>query len=366
MIEYDELKATLALQGISGLNLAASLRLFKHYKSALSIWEKIPKKINLPHGITPDLVKRFESKAPLRKAKLTLEKAIASGDQILHWQDVEYPSLLRQCPDAPLILFAQGRMCFNNRPVIAVVGTRDCTNYAKNFLREFIQELSIYDPLIVSGFARGVDIMAHTTALEFGLHTVACLGHGFEKVYPAAHRRYIKLMKEQGCLLTEYGRDSFVGPMNFVSRNRIVAGMSTVTVVVESGKTGGSLITASLANSYHREVMAVPGRVKDLKSMGCNGLIQNNKAAMVTSASDLVKLMGWEQPKTTTQLKIRLPLTDPNHKGIIEYLQNRSQAHMDEISVYTKLGAGQIMGFLLELEMMGYIRALPNRHFCLS
>ena len=366
MINFDELRATLALQCIPGLKITLARQLLNHYKTASTIWEKIPEKKDLPEATKPGLIKRFQDRSHLRRAELALKLAEDSGDKIIHWRDADYPILLSHCADAPLVLFTQGKQILNTRPVIAVVGTREHTAYGQDFLRDFINDLRPYKPLIVSGFARGIDIQAHLTAMECGLDTVACLGHGFEKVYPVAHREYLGRLKQRGCLLTEYHRGAFVGPMNFVSRNRIIAGMSEVTVVIESADSGGSLITASLANSYNREVMALPGRYNDPKSKGCNRLIKQNKAAMLGSANDLVKLMGWDTDQASVKSQVRLSIDDPRHQKIAALMQGRDRTHIDEMVVKTSLDAGQLMVVLLEMEMQGYVKALPNRHFCLN
>ena len=366
MIDFDELRATLALPCIPGLRKTRARELLQHYNTALNIWEKIPAKEDLPEATKPELIKRFQDSTHLERAELALKLAEDSGDKIIHWRDADYPALLSHCPDAPLVIFTQGKEVLNNGPVIAVVGTREHTAYGEDFLREFVKDLLPYKPLIVSGFARGIDIQAHLTAIDCGLDTVACLGHGFEKVYPAAHRAYLQRLKQQGCLLTEYHRGAFVGPMNFVSRNRIIAGMSEVTVVIESADSGGSLITASLANSYNREVMALPGRYNDPKSKGCNGLIRQNKAAMLNSANDLVKLMGWDVNEGPVKSQAKLSMTDPRHQRLATLMQGRSRTHIDEMVVHTSLDVGQIMVILLEMEMQGHIRALPNRYFCLN
>ncbi|PQB05520.1 DNA-processing protein DprA [Aureitalea marina] len=366
MINTDELRATLALQSISGISTILARKLLTHYGTALEIWDKIPRNEGLPNGISPKLVEKFINKSPLDRADMTLEKTINSGDQMLHWQDVNYPNHLRQCIDAPLLLFARGSYRFDHRPVISIVGTRECSAYGENFLDSFVSGLTSHNPLIVSGFAKGIDIYAHLTALDHGLDTVACLGHGFDKIYPVAHKVHQDRLVNSGLFLTEYSRGSSVLPMNFVSRNRIIAGLSEVTVVIQSAQTGGSLITASLANSYNREVMALPGRIDDPKSAGCNNLIKQNKAAVLTSAQDLIRLMGWEEKESRPKPQIDLSLTDPDQRQIADFLVDHPKAHIDQIMTATSMKSQRLQVVLLEMEMTGLVKALPSRMFSLT
>ncbi|MCB0403041.1 MAG: DNA-processing protein DprA [Flavobacteriales bacterium] len=282
-----------------------------------------------------------------------------------YW-DEAYPKRLSYCDDAPVVIYSKGHVDFNCRKVISVVGTRRATQAGKSFCQKLMEELKPHQPLIISGLAFGIDATAHREALSNGLPTVGVLAHGLDRIYPQQHRNLAKEMLGSGGLLTEFKSNSNPDRENFPKRNRIIAGLSDLTVVIESNQKGGSIITAELANSYNRDVFAVPGRTTDPQSEGCNWLIKTNKAALIQSAKDIEYIMGWEQPqkKEGKQSKLFVQLSD-DQKKVAALLKEKHQVEVDEIALQCQMPISKTAGILLEMEFQGVIRALPGKRYTL-
>jgi len=282
--------------------------------------------------------------------------------QPLYFIDENYPARLKEIADAPVLLFYRGNANLNQGRVIAIVGTRKATDYGKNICEKLINDLIPYHPLIISGLAYGIDYYAHKSSLAHGMSTVGVLGHGLDKIYPAAHRSIAVKMVDQGGLLTEYC--SGVGPdrEHFPERNRIVAGMVDGVVLIETTRFGGALITAEIASSYDREVFAFPGRVGDEYSSGCNHLIKVNKAYLIENVEDLVYFLGWqkslEKPVPYTNKYASLPL---EQLAIINLLKEREKTELDYLTQHTGYGLSEISVLLLDMEFKGIIKALPGK-----
>ncbi|HBF88067.1 MAG TPA: DNA-protecting protein DprA [Bacteroidales bacterium] len=281
--------------------------------------------------------------------------------------DKNYPERLKNCIDSPLILFVKGNNCFNEQKIISIVGTRNATDYGKAFTEKLIADIAEKHPetIIVSGLAYGIDIYSHKAALANNLKTLAVLGHGLDKMYPSVHKKYAKeILEKDGALITEFMSESNPDKQNFVKRNRIVAGISDATIVIESGRKGGSLITAEIANSYNRDVFALPGRIEDEFSKGCNFLIKTNRAALLESASDIEYIMGWESNTQTKkqQREIKFDFSDDEQK-IINLLQEKSELTIDVIASNANMPVSQVASLLLNLEFSGIIRNLPGKVF---
>jgi DNA processing protein len=274
----------------------------------------------------------------------------------------EYPVRLRECTDAPLVLFFKGVQGFdlNRRRVISIVGTRRCTEYGKDLCHSFLKDLSNLDPniLVVSGLAYGIDAHAHENALINKMDTVGVLAHGLDRIYPQSNRGLASRVVEQGGLLTEYFSGTDPDAFNFVQRNRIVAGMSDCCIVVESDEKGGSLITADLAQGYHRDVFAFPGRVTDRFSRGCNNLIEQNVAAMLTSADAFMKLMRWDAEIPKVVQTEMFPELTPDEEKIVEALRDTEGLQINVLSVQCNLPVYKLTSALLNLEMKGIVRSL--------
>ena len=279
--------------------------------------------------------------------------------------DKNYPQRLLNCYDSPLMLYYRGNADLNISKIVAIVGTRNNNEYGKTVCEKLVEDLAEENILIVSGLAFGIDSIAHKTALKNDLQTVAVLAHGLDTIYPSQNKSLAKQIVEQGGLLTDFKSKTKPDKQNFPKRNRIVAGISDAIIVIESGLKGGSLITAELGNGYNRDVFAIPGRINDTKSEGCNYLIKNNKACLITSANDLLENMGWKEQKKSSVKKQRelfIELTD-NEKIIIEILQLHEQIHIDELYIKSALNSSAVASALLTLEMQNVIASLPGKMY---
>ncbi|RYY44405.1 MAG: DNA-protecting protein DprA [Chitinophagaceae bacterium] len=287
--------------------------------------------------------------------------------QPLFITDENYPRRLLNCYDSPVLLYYRGNANLNADKIVAVVGTRNHTDYGRQVCEKIVEELSAEKLLIVSGLAFGIDTIAHKAALRNQLPTVGVLAHGLDRIYPGQNKGLAKEMTANGGLLTDFRSGMNPDKGNFPRRNRIVAGICDALLVVESSKKGGSLITAELGNGYNKDVFAVPGRTIDSKSEGCNYLIQHNKASLVTSASDLLTLMNWKAaPKKRVQQKELFIELSPDEKKIIHILQNCEQCGIDELYQKAALSGSSMAAALLSLEMQGVIRSLPGKLYKLD
>lgn len=289
----------------------------------------------------------------------------------LYFTEPEYPRRLKECPDAPLLLYYKGKIKEYD-PVLSVVGTRKASHRGRDFTHKLVNDLHTHDiqPLIVSGLAFGIDASAHRAALEEGLPTWGIMGHGFDLIYPAAHRQlYQDILDNGGALLTEFSSIHKKDKVNFVRRNRIIAGLSDAVVVVESRKKGGAMITADLGMSYNREVFAVPGRPNDINAGGCNHLIKTNRAALCESADDLIYVMNWnKKPKSEkahqTKMEIEIPLKE-SEKQIVDMLRELDYIDIDKLCQHLELSLTDASAHLLTLELKGIVKALPGKIFAL-
>ena len=290
------------------------------------------------------------------------------GIRPLTIHDGDYPQRLLTACDAPVLLFYKGNADLNKTRTISIVGTRRYSEYGKQVTEKIIHDLAAYDVTIVSGLAFGIDAIAHKAALKQGLSTIAVLAHGLASLYPPEHGQLSKQILKQGGLITEYVSHVKAEKHQFPIRNRIVAGMSDCTVVTETAVKGGSMITADLANGYHKEVFAIPGRTTDFKSAGCNWLIRNNQAILLENANDLIKTMGWEEKVILSekiQSELFIALTETEQR-IIDLLKEREMMHIDVINATTGFPASRNAGALLELEMKDLICSMPGRIYKLK
>ncbi len=277
--------------------------------------------------------------------------------------DKKYPRRLLNCYDSPVLLYYRGNADLNTTKVISVVGTRTNSSYGKTVCEKFIEGLKTENILIVSGLAFGIDTIAHKAALKNNLNTVAVLAHGLDRIYPDQNKSLAKQMSEQGGLITDYISNTNPDKQNFPRRNRIVAGMCDAVVVIESSKKGGSLITAELGNGYNKDVFAIPGRVFDNKSEGCNYLIKNNKAALITSSNDLLEYMNWHVkpgPVAKKQRELFIELS-ADEKNIVSILQQHEGLHIDELYFKSGLSSSTMAAALLSLEMQNVVVAMPGK-----
>ncbi len=361
----DEQYYAIALTRMTGFNAAMALQLYRTLGSAQAVYEH---RGELGDAI-PDAAPRLRESIKdwdeaLRRAAAEMEFASKGGIRPLTLNDEAYPERLRHCPDAPVVLYYRGTAQLNQRYVLDIVGTRHCTNYGQDLVRRFLQDLRQQCPqvLVVSGLAYGIDICAHRNAMEQGYETVGVLAHGLDQIYPYRHRDDAVRMVRQGGLLTEYMSQTEALPNNFRQRNRIVAGMSDATILVESAIKGGGLITCRIAQEYGRDVFAFPGAVGMPYSEGCNKLIRNNTAALITSAQDFLEAVGWQTAGSQQQAVERqlFPDLSPEEQQIIGLLQQTNDLQLNVISVKTNIPIGQLTALLFQLEVKGVVRPLAG------
>lgn len=289
----------------------------------------------------------------------------------LFLSDDNYPKRLLNCYDSPTLLYYKGSADLNTPKIVSIIGTRGHTDYAKQVTDKLVKDLGPHQVTVISGLAFGVDAIAHKAAVKNGLATVGVLAHGLDQVYPAEHTGLAKeMIKHDGGLLTEFRNKTKPDKHNFPSRNRIVAGMSDATIVIETGLKGGSMITAELANGYNKDVFAIPGKISDTKSAGCNYLIRSSRAQLLTSAAELLEIMGWQEKtslKTSrkSQRALFIELT-PDEKIIVDILQDKGTVHIDEINLRSGLSSGAVAAAMLNLELQNVIVSLPGKLYRLS
>ncbi len=360
-----ELLHLLALLKIEGVGDIVAKKLLNHCGSAEKIFKTKASILSSIDGVGDVLIKNLKDKSVFKLAESELKFIQDNAIQLWHYQDENYPNRLKQCIDAPVLLFASGSMNLNQRKIISIVGTREITSQGTEFCRKLIEDLAPLNPIIVSGFAYGVDITAHKAAMDNNLQTIGVIAHGLNQVYPKVHKKYVAKMEENGGFLTEFWSTSNPEKENFVKRNRIVAGMSEATIVIESAEKGGSLITANLANDYNRDVFAVPGRTTDKFSQGCNNLIKTQRANLLTSAADLIYILNWElhqKEEKVIQKKLFISLDDDEQK-IYDYLQPKGKQELDTIALECGFPVFRISSILVNMELKGIIRPLPGKKF---
>ena len=355
----------LALQRVEGVGDIVAKKLLQHLGSAEAVFKAKPQQLAAIDGIGATLIKNLKDPTVFSKAQAELDYLLNNQINVSFFQDKKYPESLKQCVDGPLLLFSTGEQDWTNKKMISIVGTRQITAYGTEFCKQFISDLAPLNPVIISGFAYGVDIVAHQAAMDHGLQTIGVLAHGMKHIYPKNHKKYMVKMEQNGGFISEFWSASNPDKENFIKRNRIVAGISEATIVIESAERGGSLATANLANDYNRDVFAVPGRITDKYSQGCNNLIKTQRANLLSSAADLVYILNWEiskkQPKAV-QKQLFISLTDEEQK-IYDYLQKNGKEMMDIIAIECDLPIYKISAVLLNMELKGIIRPLPGKMF---
>ena len=353
---------TIALTQVPGIGVVWGRNLIQAMGSAVDVFQKRHEIPGVLPGATQRVVDALNCPQAIARAEKEYEFILKNRIQCFTINDENYPSRLRECDDAPIVLFFKGNTNLNALRIINMVGTRNATDYGKQICVRFLQDLKELCPdvLVVSGLAYGIDIHAHRSALQNNFSTVAVLAHGLDRIYPATHRKTAVDMLEKGGLLTEFITETNPDRHNFVSRNRIVAGMSDATIVLESADKGGSLITADLAQGYHRDCFAFPGRYTDIQSQGCNKLIQENKAALIQSAEDLVKMMCWDaetqSPKSENIQRDLFPNLSEEEEKVVNALADSENAHINSLTIATGIPVHRINALLFELEMKGIVR----------
>ena len=360
----QELFYLLALQRVEGVGDIVAKKLLTYFGNSEAVFKAKSSQLASIDGIGNVLLKNIKDPSVFAKAEREMQFIATNSIIVNTFQDKDYPERLKHCFDSPLVLFSSGNIDLKNQKMISIVGTRQITSYGLEFCRKFIEELAPLNPVIVSGFAYGVDIVAHQLAMENNLQTIGVVAHGLNQIYPKAHKKYVARMEENGGFMTEFWSSSNPDKENFVRRNRIVAGMTEATIVIESAERGGSLITANMANEYNRDVFAVPGRVTDKYSQGCNTLIKTQKANVLTSAADLIYMLNWDIKKEAKSVQKQLFVAlDEDEQKIYDYLVKTGKELLDIIALHCDFPIYKISGILLNMELKGVIRPLPGKLF---
>ena len=369
MTDQQEILNTIVLTRLNYFSLAGMLELYRKVGSATTILENKNHIKDILPDASPKLIEALANTDEARKrAEVEMDYDQRYGIQPLCMNDDRYPQRLKECDDAPLVLFYQGNANLNQQRVINIVGTRRCTTYGEDLIRRFITDLKQLSPrvLIVSGLAYGVDINAHRQALANGYETVAVLAHGLDDLYPSRHRETAQRMTGQGGLLTEFLTQTNADKINFVRRNRIVAGMSDACILIESAAKGGGLITTDISQAYGREVFAFPGRIGDPCSEGCNNLIRKNGAGLITCAADFVNDMGWQDDTTLMRAKQQgierslFPTLSAEEQAVVNVLSRNNDLQINVLSVQANIAIGRLTALLFQLEMKGVIKTLAG------
>ncbi len=318
--------------------------------------------IRIP-GIGDGIARYISGRSYLAEAEKEAEYVEKNNIRTYFYLDGDYPFRLRQCDDSPVVFFFKGTCDLNSPKILSVVGTRNATIRGREICERIIADLGAGHPdiIIISGLAYGIDVTAHKAALAKNIQTVGVLGHGFKTLYPSVHRSVAASMLKNGGLLTDFSSDSLPERNNFIKRNRIIAGISDATLIVESGISGGALITADIAGSYNRDVFAVPGRPDDQWSAGCNSLIKSNKAALIESAADIEYGLGWQPEKTKPALqKTLFSDLNGNEKQVYELLAKDGELTIDDICRSLDVPVNKLSSLLLQMELKGMLRCYPG------
>ena len=366
----EQLKHKIGISLIKGIGPVLARNLIAYVGEVEDVFKESEKNLSKIPGIGSVLAKSIKKADVLERAEQEISFIEKHNIKPLFFTDDEYPRKLSYCDDAPLMLYVKGGVVFGSRPVLSIVGTRRATERGKIMCEQFIKDLAGGYPnvIVVSGLAYGIDICAHKAALKNGLDTVAVVAHGLDRVYPYVHRNVAKEMIEKGgAVVTEFLSGTNPDRHNFVQRNRIVAGLSDAVVVVESGIKGGALITARIASSYNRDVLAFPGNPQDELARGCNYLIKKNVAALIENVADLEYAMGWESKVKKSsgeiQRKIFAEFNSKEEELLYNLLNREKQLTVSELSLKSKLPVSSVNALLLNLEFEGLIKALPGNAY---
>ena len=369
MINDAELRFKIAITQIPGIGPVNGKVLMAYCGSAQAVLTATKKELMQIPGVGETTTKSVldHSAAALARADCELDFIDKNNVQVLFYADKNYPARLKQYNDCPFLLYFKGSVSLDHARTVGVVGTRKITPYGEMMCDQIVTDLLKYDVQVISGLAYGVDVAAHKRCLDIGIPTIGIMGNGLGRVYPHAHKRTAERMIENGGLLTEHLQD--IGPEreHFPMRNRLIAALSDALVVVETAESGGSIITAELANTYNKDVFAVPGRLNDPFSKGCNKLIKTNKAALIESAADISYIMRWDEmdnKQRNVQAQLFVELTE-DEQLMVDTLRGSTDMQIDAITTKTGFSPSKTASLLLTLEFQGLVKAMPGKRYML-
>jgi DNA processing protein len=352
------------VKGVGDFNLRS---LVNHCGNAEEVFNSKASQLQKIPGIGPIITQSILKKESFDRAEKELDFINKYKIQSLFYTDINYPKRLRNCDDAPSLLYFKGNANLNNPKTVAIVGTRNATAYGKAFCEKLIVGLKSHGLLVVSGLAYGIDIAAHKSALANEVATIGVLGHGLDRIYPALHRSSAEKMVLNGGLLTEFPSETNPDRQNFPKRNRIIAGMADATIVVEATQTGGALITAQIANSYNRDVFALPGRIDEEFSEGCNYLIKTNRANLITKVEDIEYILGWIETKLKPKPQLTIyPNLNKEEQKIVNLIAENKSINFDNLQFQLNMPNSKLAMSILNLEMQSIIIALPGKVYKMS
>jgi DNA processing protein len=360
MSSLDETRYLMAMTFIPGIGPRTAKKLISNLGSARSFFD-VAYKLKLS-GVHENDLKQSSLKSYLMRADDELKYNERNQVRIATFDDSDYPLRLKTCDDAPIVIYSKGNLNLNSNRMIAVVGTRKATSYGNRVCEEIVEELKLQNCSLISGLALGIDSYAHKAAQSRGIQNIGIVAHGLDRLYPANHRSLAAAMEENGGIVSDFPTGTRPDRENFPKRNRIIAGLADAVIVVEAAEKGGALITAELALSYNRDVFAVPGRMGDALSAGCNDLVRKNKAAILTKPSDLSYYMSWEKPKQRIAQTSLFSTMNEDEQLVASLIRNGSD-HMDELMVQSNWTMNKLSTVLLQLEFNGMIKPLPGKRF---
>ncbi len=360
----DQLLYQIGISLIYGIGAVNAKKLIAYCGSAEAVFKESKKNLMKIPGMGEKLANNILSSNVLHRAEEEIDFIVKNEITPLYFKDKDFPQRLLNCYDHPIMLYYKGNADLNKKRIISIVGTRRITSYGRNNCSAIVEGLKEKDVLVVSGLAYGVDSCAHRKALEYDITTVGVLGHGLDRLYPAQNRKLAERMLENGGLITEYISKTTPDRENFPKRNRIVAGMSDATLIIESDRRGGAMITAEMANGYNRDVFALPGNTGNKFSRGCNFLIKVNKAFLCETAEDIAYIMGWDDKKVKTkeQLELFVNLSEEEQK-IVEILKEKEETGIDVLVLKSGFSTSKVAAALLNLEFNGLINSLPGKRY---
>lgn len=357
----------LALNFVPNIGAVSVKNLVSYCGSVEALFKAKKKELTTVPGIGEIRAQDFINgkKTALEKAEKEIRRLEGRNIDLIFYLDDNYPSKLKHYNDSPLILYAKGDMKIDVPRTVAIVGTRKVTSYGTIECEKLVSGLKEYGCTIISGLAYGVDSVAHRKSVEINVPTIGVLGHGMDKLYPAANKQLAARMLKNGGILTEYPLERKPDKENFPKRNRVIAGLADVVIIVESARSGGSMITAEYANNYHKDVFAVPGRTGDSMSEGCNLLIKSHRAHLCDSVDDIAYIMRWDKDPSGTQMELVLDLS-PDEQSIIDVIRSTPNIGLDTMHYKTKKPLAQLTSILLNLEFKGLVKPLPGKKFILA
>ena len=360
----NQLLYTLAFQNVSKIGDITAKKLIQHCGSAEAVLKEKKSNLLKIDGIGSIILNDLKSERHLIEAEAEIKFIRDNNISCHYFTEDSYPERLKQCIDGPILLFQSGNINLKNQHIISIVGARKITTHGIAVCEKLVEQLAPYNPIIVSGFAYGTDITAQKAALKHNLQTIGCLAHGLNQIYPKVHKKYVADIEKHGGFFTDFWSSSDFDRKNFLKRNRVIAGLSEATIVIESAEKGGSLVTADIANSYNREVFAVPGRITDSQSVGCNNLIKMQRAHLLSQPEDVPYILNWqlETKDKPVQKKLFVEL-ESDEKVIFNFLNDNGKELLDIIALRCQMPTFKVASILLNMELKGVVRPLPGKQF---